>query len=262
MKNTVFRYPLAALVVLSLPFFLFPGWEVTKFLVLASLVTGYTYLDYRNSSDVASTERALDAIAGIVGVIAAFFAILDYKVISFERDVANLSAEVDDDLAWIILNLEDFDEFCLQCVQSRDTDQCAGYFRTSANRVDLTSDPEDPSFRHDAHLEECNRYKHFRLQMEMQIRQPYLVGTHRSPWRGNLCETPGLEGASKDRMCRIAAEYDTSIEARDAVIASEWWYDAAERIRSIKGFNWILFLSVFSGIKLAKGIFRWQTPAM
>ena len=162
----------------------------------------------------------------------------------------------------MILHMDDYDEFCLQCIQSRNTRQCLDYYNTSANRVELNDSPIEPGFNYDSHVEQCNRYKHFRLQMEQQIREEYQIGkSNQALWRANLCDVPGLDGPSKVVLCGKAAAYDDYVRNRDGFIESNNWYPAALFVKSLKGFNWTLFLAIFAGLKAAKAISKFRPPA-
>jgi hypothetical protein len=247
----------------SLPFFLIQGWEIVRFVALMALLMAYFLYLYYSAKEIEKTETSLDLISGIAGILVVLFAVVEFKIIDFEREVSLHTANVKDTYSWMILHLEDFDEFCIQCIQSRNVQQCKDYYRSAASRVKLNENPVVSGFNYDGHIEQCNRYKHFRLQMEQQIREEYHIGkSSQSLWKANLCDVPGLDGESKSVLCDKATTYDKYVRNRDDFIKSNTWYPAAMFVKSLKGLNWTLFLAIFAGLKAAKAISKFYPPAL
>ena len=86
--------PIIVVSLVSFPFFLIERWEIIRFIVLMALLMAYFLYLYYFYKEVENTERSIDLISAIAGILTVIFAVVEFQIVSFERDVSIYTSDI------------------------------------------------------------------------------------------------------------------------------------------------------------------------
>lgn len=181
-------------------------------------------------------------------MVTLLFAVAELKKDTYQAQLGQKTAIIQERFGILITQAEVISDYCDACVFPADRKSCEKYYDTSAWRAEIDMEASARP------VAECNRIKHFLIQMRRQFISPDVWGgvENQQLWAFNLCGNLGLAGPEMARLCNFAEKYDQAVKSRRAFVEENSWYNIISGLLQRQNVAWYNILALIFGVGVSQ----------